>query len=377
MTKKIIFIAVIVIGFIFSAGSSMAEKNLKETKISDSLNPGLDHLLALADPGNTDTFDLQRIENVLDFVVSPKSNSALYYADTKYGSNSAYYEYDIHSDLGHILRYAYNPGIPSFAFMPSSVRLSYWSEVNGQKQSLPKLWKLLSETASPVVVKGVEHIEITPDLFTGAYYRYDEDKILILCKYRGRNLLISIAKQKDKSDVGKKGLILGKDEDWHYFYSGQVGLTKTGLGWVDSYMYDSFSVSFCYELGEKVPRVRCGMFKWLRAGWANMNLVNKRHIHRGMARCAKDIKAILEHPSLPKDSELTGIFGHYNTLSLDELRKAAKTQIERLERLLDDETVFFESFAELLKSGRYLNQMTRREIHAMLVLENMRSILRE
>lgn len=377
MTKKIIFIAVIVIGFVFSPGASMAVKNLKETKISDSLNPGLDHLLALADPGNTDTFDLQRIENVLDFVVSPKSNSALYYADTKDGSTSAYYEYDIHSDLGHILRYAYNPGIPSFAFMPSSVRLSYWSEVNGQKQSLPQLWKLLSETASPVVVKGVEHIEITPDLFTGAYYRYDENKTLILCKHQGRNLLISIAKQKDKSDVGRKGLILGKDEDWHYFYSGQVGLTKTGLGWVNSYMYDSFSVAFYYELDKETPLVRCAMFKWLRAGWANMNLVNRRHIHRGMERRAKDLKTILEHPSLPKTPELTGIFSHYKSLSLDELRKAAKMQIKRLERLVDDATFLSKRFAEHLKSGRYLNQMTRQEIHAILVLENMRSILKE
>ncbi len=261
MPRKIIFTALIVLGFIFLSGSSMAAKGLKEAKVSDSLNPGLDHLLALADPENEDPFDLRRIETVLDFVVSPKSNSALYYADKKDGANSAYYEYDIRSDLNHILRYAYNPGIPSFVFMPSSVRLSYWSEVNGQKQPLPKLWKILSKAAFPIIVKGVEHIEITPDLFTGAYYRYDEDKVLILCQYQGRNLLISIAKQKDRSDVGRKGLILGKDKDWHYFYSGQIGLTKRGLGWVDSYMYDSFSVSFYYELDEETPRVRCGMFK--------------------------------------------------------------------------------------------------------------------
>ncbi len=377
MTKKIISIAVIVTGLIVNSGSAMAIKNLKETKISDLLNPGLDHLLALVDPDNTDIFDLRRIENVLDFVISPKSNSTLYYAEKKSGSYSAYYEFDIRSDLGHILRYAYNPGIPSFAFMPSSVRLSYWSEVNGQKQPLPKLWTLLSETASPIIVKGVEHIEITPDLFTGAYYRYDEDKTLILCKYRGRSLLISIAKQKDKSDVGKKGLILGKDEDWYYFYSGQVGLSKAGIGWADTYMYDSFSVSFYYELDGETPRVRCGMFKWLRAGWANINLVNKHHIHRGMERCAKDFKTILEHPALPKPSELTGIFSHYNMLSLDELKTAAKTQIERLVQLIDDEEQFFHSFEELLKSGKYLDQMTRREIQAILVLENMRSILRQ
>jgi hypothetical protein len=375
--KIIIVTTLIVTGFIFLPNDSMAVKRFTETKVSDSLSSGLDHLLALADPKNPDIFDLLRIENVLDFVTSSKSDSVLYYADKKFGADSAYNEFDIRSDLNHILRYAYNPDIPSFAFMPSSVRLSYWSEVNGQKQPLPKLWRFLSASASPVIVRGVEHIEITPDLFTGAYYRYDENKTLILCKHQGRNLLISIAKQKDKSDVGRKGLILGKDEDWHYFYSGQVGLTKTGLGWVNSYMYDSFSVAFYYELDKETPLVRCGMFKWLRAGWANMNLVNRRHIHRGMERRAKDLKTILEHPSLPKTPELTGIFSHYKSLSLDELRKAAKMQIKRLERLIDDTTFLSQRFAEHLKSGRYLNQMTRQEIHAILVLENMRSILKE
>jgi len=375
MSKKIIAFAAIVIVFLFSPIPSMAVQGLKETKVPDALNPELDHLLTLASPGSKDTFDLRRIEKLLDFVVSPKSSSALYYADKKFGANSAYYEFDIQSDLNHILRYAFNPEIPSFAYMPSSVRLCYWSEVNGHKQPLPKLWDSLPNPDSPVIVKGVEHIEITPDLFSGAYYRYDMDKTLILCKYRGRNLLISISKQKDKSDVGRKGLILGKDEDWNYFYSGQKGQTKTGLGWAKSYLYDSFSVSFYYEVNEKTPMVRCGIFKWLRAGWANMNLVKKKHIRKGLERCSKDFKAILEHPSLPKASELAGIFSDFNKLSLDYLRKKVKPHLRILESLLDNEKPRFKSFAELLKTGRYLNQMTRQEMQAILVLEYVKTIL--
>ena len=377
MSKKILITAVVVIVFLFSTIPSMALRGLKETKVPDALNPELDHLLTLASPANKDTFDLRRIEKVLGFVASPKSNPALYYANKKFGANSAYYEFDIQSDLNHILRYAFNPEIPSFAFMPKSVRLCYWSEVNGQKQSLPKLWSFLSNSDFPVIVKGVEHIEITPDLFTGAYYQYDIDKTLILCKYRGRNLLISISKQKDKSNVGRKGLILGKDEDWNYFYSGQIGLTKTGLGWADSYIYDSFSVSFYYEIDKKTPLVICGTFKWIRAGWANLNLVEEKHIRKGLERYAKDFKAILEHPSLPKSSELARIFSNYKKLSIDDLRKEVKSHIKILENLLDNEKLSFKSFAKLLKNGRYLNQMTRQEMQAILVLENMKSILRQ
>ena len=372
--KKIVVIAAVLSVYLFSPIPAMAAKVLKETKVPDALIQELDHLLTLASPDSKNTFDLRRIEKVLDFVASPKSSSALYYADKKFGANSAYYEFDIQSDLNHILRYAFNPEIPSYTYMPSSVRLSYWSEVNGHKQPLPKLWDSLPNPDSPVIVKGVEHIEITPDLFSGAYYRYDMDKTLILCNYQGRNLLISISKQKDKSDVGKKGIILGKDEGWNYFYSGKKGVTKTGIGWAKSYIYDSFSVSFYYEVNEKSPRVRCGIFKWLRAGWANLNLVKKKHIHKGLERCSKDFKTILEHPSLPQDSELARVFSNYNKLSHDDLKKKVKPHLKVIESLIDNEKPRFKSFAEPLKNDRYLNQMTRQEMQAILVLEYVKSI---
>jgi hypothetical protein len=373
-SKKIVFIAAVLSVYLFSPMPAISAEILKETKVPDALNQELDHLLTLASPDSKNIFDLRRIEKVLDFVASSKSSSVLYYADKKFSANSAYYEFDIQSDLNHILRYAFNPEIPSFAFMPSSVRLSYWSEVNGHKQPLPKLWDSLPNPDSPVIVKGVEHIEITPDLFSGAYYRYDMDKTLILCNYLGRNLLISISKQKDKSDVGRKGLILGKDEDWNYFYSGEKGLTKAGIGWAQSHIYDSFSVAFYYEINEKSPMVRCGTFKWLRAGWANLNLVKKEHIHKGLERCSNDFKTILELPSLPQFSELAKMFSNYKKLSLDDLRKKVKPHLRILESLIDNEKSRFKSFAELIRSGKYLTQMTRQEMQAILVLEYVKSL---
>ena len=373
-SKKTVFVVAVLSVYLISSIPAMATKGLKATKVPEALNQGLDHLLSLASPDSKNTFDIRRIKKILDFVVSPKSSSAMYYADNKFGANSAYYEYDIQSDLNHILRYAFNPEIPAFAFMPSSVRLSYWSDVNGHKPSLLKLWDYSANPGSPVIVKGVEHIEITPDLFTGAYYRYDMDKTLILSNYLGHNLLISISKQKDKSDVGRKGVILGKDEEWNYFYSGQKGLTKTGIGWAKSYIYDSFSVAFYYEVHEKSPMVKCGIFKWLRAGWANLNLVQKKHIYKGLERCSKDFKTILEHPSLPQAQDLARIFSNYYKLSNDDLRKKVKPHLRALESLLDKENPRFKSFAEILKSGKYLSQMTRQEMQATLVLEYIKSL---
>jgi hypothetical protein len=293
-----------------------------------------------------------------------------------FGSPSAYYEFDINTDLKHILQYKYNSDIPSFAFMPSSVRLSYWAQVNGQNQNLPKLWKYISDSDCPIVVKGIKHIEITPDQFTGAYYKYDVDNVLILCKFRGKNLLISISKQKDRSDVGRKGLVLGSDDNWDYLYSGERGLSMPGLGWVNSYMYDSIGISFLYEVDSKKPVVKYGAFKWLRAGWANINVVKNKHIHKGLLRYAKDLKMILEHPLLPEASELVKLFSDLENHSSEDIRKKVKNYLSALkDRYNGNRLSSGKNFPKNLNINKYLNKMTNKQMYAFLVVEQMKSII--
>ncbi|MBW1695124.1 MAG: hypothetical protein JRJ41_13510 [Deltaproteobacteria bacterium] len=377
MSKKIIVGAAVIIFFLFFLTRSMALEGLEKKKVPDALNPELDHLLALVSPDSKATFDPRRIEKILDFMLTPKNDQTLYYADKKFGANSVYYEFDIWSDLNYILQYDFNSEIPSYALRPSSMRLSYRIDVNSQIHPLPKFWDFLSSPDFPITFRSIEHIEITPDLNTGAYFKYDIDEVLILCKHQGRNLFISISKMKENSDVGKKGLVLGKDEDWHYFYSGQPGISIRGLGWVKSYMYDFHNISLYYDVGGGASRVRCGTFKWLRAGWANLNMVTTKHIHRGLERFARDYKAILEYPSLPKAQELASIFSNYEKLTLDDLRKKVENHINILKSLLGDEKLDYKNFAEQIQSGRYLNQMTRQEMQAVLIKENMKSILRQ
>jgi len=369
-----IFLAVFV--FLLFAIPSMAENGLKQTKVPDDVTLGLDHLLSLVQPDSDTSIDLQAVEKLLDFVASPKNDSDLFYSDKKLGAYSAYYEFDIQSNLEGILQYAYNPDIPSQALMPSAIRLCSWTEVNGQQQTLPKLWSFLPTTDEPVIVKGTEHIEVAPNKSTGAYFRYDTNKALILCKYQGRNLFISISKQKDTSDVGRKGFVLGTDEDWNYVYSGEKGLAKKGLGWVDSYMYDSFGISVFYEVDASTPLVKCGSFRWLRAGWANLNMIKKKHIHKGLIRWAKDFKGILEHPSLPEASELAQTFSYFETFSHDKLKAITKKHLDILEKILqDDDSSSAKHVAELIQSESYLNQMTAEEMQSIVVVEYMKSIV--
>lgn len=82
------------------------------------------------------------------------------------------------------------------------------------------------------------------------------------------------------------------------------------------------------------------------------------------------------NPKLPQASELASIFSNYQKLSPDELRAQVASHIKTLANLLDNEKLRFQRLAEQIKSGSYLNQMTRREMQAILVLEDIKAILK-
>jgi hypothetical protein len=238
-----------------------AERVSKREKLPAFLCSGLDYLLTLSDTDKRLPFEIQRINDVLDFIASPKQETTLYFTDKILDTSSVYYEFDLDVGLKHVLQYAYNPDIPSYVVAPSSIRLSYWPERENGKKSIPQLWNLLPHMERPFISTGIEHESTTPDTSTGAYYVYDSKRTLILCRYKGRNLLISLTKQKDISDVGRKGFIVGADEDWNYLYTGEKGVSLRGLGWVNSYLYDSFSIIVFYELDKGSQRSRCAVFK--------------------------------------------------------------------------------------------------------------------
>jgi len=360
----------------FASIALASDKSGKDILIPESVNPGLNYLLSLAEPGHSQTFDSGMIEKVIEFVRMSKDKNALYFPGNRTNIASAYHEFDVHKDLKHILDIGFNPNIPPFILSPSSVRLAYWTEVNGKSQLPPDLSSVLTRLDHPIMVTGVEHEEITPDLNTGAYYGYDLNRTLVLLKYQGRPALISISKQKNVSDVGKKGVVLGKDDNWDYFYSGQNGLNKPGLGWVNSYMYDSYTVSIFIEQDGAGPLVHCGIFKWLRAGWADMNMVQNPHIYRGLQRYTDTVKGILEYPSLPEPDKMVEIFSKIKTFSADELRDKVKNYIALLsQKYREDTSSGGKLIAETIKDSSYLNQLNPYQMQSVLAVEYIKFLL--
>jgi hypothetical protein len=262
--------------------------------------------------------DAQAVATLVDYVLEPKSNKEAELPKSQ-DAPGAYYEFDTRINFSNFLQYSYSNQIPSALTSPASLRYSLWTGIQGESQKLPSIWKLVPPAGKPVIIHGVQRDGITPDLTTGVYYEYDLKKTLVLLNHKGRQVLISISKQIDISDIGKKGVILGNDDDWNYYYSGVPGSAKTGLGWIKAYIYDFFSVGVYVESGSSPSMVRAGVFQWIRAGWSGINFVQTSHIIKGMKRNAKNSKTILESPSLPAVNQIVSTYQRLSALPQNDL----------------------------------------------------------
>jgi hypothetical protein len=377
MSKRMIFL--LWIGICLAVPAKLwAGKALLETKVPASLTPALKHLMEMVEPGQKTDFKPELMDALLTFVQSSKKDTALYYSDIKSHQTSAYYEFELESSLARLLQLAYNFKLPGVAFRPASVRLSRWEKDDGmQSEPLPELWQLLPELSQrPVIIRGKEYEMTTPDLSTGGYYGYNLIRTLLLFKHKGSNIFISLSKQIDKSDVGKKGLILGKDEDWTYFYSGEKGLSRPGLGWTASYIYSSFSISILIEAEPGRPLIKYGIFKWLHAGWMGINFVKHKDIYQGMRRYAGAFKSSLECPGLPAPAEMISRLFHIKNMPLDRLKAQVKAYFADLAQKHGTKEVFGgDRLADFLKKSNYLERMTTEEMYSLIIVEYMKLLL--
>lgn len=320
-------------------------------------------------------FNPETVHELLSFLLTTKSDDVLYYAKKREGVNSAYSETEIKTGLDRIIRYAFNPLIPSQVFRPSSVRHSSWRTIESNEKNITQLPSSLTDRSEPVITRGIEHEVTTPDLNTGGYYEYQIERTGILMKHEGHNVFISLNRQDDKSEVGKKGGVIDSDDKWNYFYSGEEGLSKTGLGWVDSYIYSSLSLAIYYEVDAKKPLVKYGIFKWLSAGWAGINVVKSKHIRTGLNRYSRDLKIMIENQGLPDVKEMVNHFSILKNLSVNELKSRYGPYLANITSKYENDKVFSRrSFSKLIKSGKYLEQMSRKELEGALVLEEMKCL---
>ena len=92
--------------------------------------------------------------------------------------------------------------------------------------------------------------------------------------YKQHRVFISVSRQRDTSSVGKKGAIVGDDAAWDYVYTREEGATARGIGWMDTYMYDSSTVTVFFDAGPGSETTQYAVFKWLKAALRNELLLH-------------------------------------------------------------------------------------------------------
>ncbi len=158
----------------------------------------------------------QSFQSLLEFVSQAKGDARDLIPARRYDANGTVLRVTMKTSLSRLMRYCYNPAIPNYLIFPSVLRLGGWYRGSDIVDKDPKPWLQLGKLDNPVALWGTEYEVNAPDSFGGGYYRYDLNRLIILTKLGGKNVLISVSKQKDKSSVGKKAVILD-DGDWSYF----------------------------------------------------------------------------------------------------------------------------------------------------------------
>lgn len=273
--------------------------------------------------------DERDIATLVDYVLSSKKSREHALPESQ-RCPGAYQEFDTKSNFRRFMQYSYNTRIPSVVTRPSSLRYSLWRVPQDKARNLTGDWEPIPAAGAPMILHGLQHDSNTPDLTTGVYYEYDLKRTLIWVNYKGRQVLVSVSKQIDKSNIGEKGLILGPDSDWNYYYSGEPGSAKAGLGWIKSYIYDYFSINVYVETGTAPAMVRTGVFQWIRAGWSGINFVQPGHIIDGLKRFARNKRMIMESPLLPAPNQMmTAYQGLLNMPAGDLIKKYTMLQQAR------------------------------------------------
>lgn len=280
---------------------------------------------------------------------------------------SIFFAETIKVPFGKFLRYTYDPAIPPSVVFPNSVRRGNWLPGSDILTRDVRLWEY-ADIPSPLILKGEEFEEITPDSFSGSYYSYYLDRMVVLFSLDGMPVLASVSRQKDPSSVGKKGAIVGDDSNWDYIYSGEEGATARAISWMDTYMYDSATVAFFYKQDD--GNTGYAVYKWLSAGWASLNVVKASHIISGTERFIKGVHEILLSDMLPEAEAIAAKVRELEAMSKEELVKKMQPYSSKLATVYESDSILKrKDFSRIIENAGYAESLNKDElVHALVKL---------
>lgn len=278
--------------------------------------------------------------------------------------------------LATTLEYLFNPKVPMTVVYPSSIRYAAWQPGSDLLKTQP-LWEQLgAHKEAPLVLRGTEVEEITPDDNSGAYYRYTLDRVLILTEHEGQRMLISLSWQHGKSDVGKKAATIGDYANWDFVYSGVKGTLASGIGWAETFIYSSASIIVFYEDAPGGKDTGYAMFRWMDAGWSGMNMVKQSHITAGAERSFAGLKSFMESPKRPSPADIAAHISALNALDLPTLQERFmpySLKVEESAATVD--ALKTDDFQAVVKDGGYGKSMTKEELVAAFAVNYIKELL--
>ena len=347
--------------------------SVNPTPLDQEIEKGIDHLFAVLGDQSV-PLSVDAIGPMLDFVINVEADPKDIAPAKRFDGNAICLRQDVRSDLGNILKYFYNPAIPNYLLCPAVLRMSGWHKGSEFLTRPTGLWEELPGLDQPVITRGREFEVTTPDSFAEAYYAYDLNRLMVLVNYGGKNVLISVSQQEDKSEVGRKGAILD-DTRWDYFYSGLEGLNRGMIGWMDTFTYASGSVQVFVEQDAAAPRSTVFLFKWLRAGWAGMNVVKRSHIYDGTLRYVRSFAKVVESTDLTPEELVAGMRSIL-TLSEPQMDVLIQEYARNFEaRFKDDPKLQSRDYAKVIRDGGYASVLDAKARRSVLALEKLKAML--
>lgn len=373
--RALLWISVLALFLTWTQPLPAEQKNIPETHNTDTLpqevEAVLGYLLGLVDQKGAG-FDGRQVVPLINYAIQGNLDPDNIRPAPRSSGKGVCLKTQVMAPLKRILRYAYNPSIPNFVVYPSVLRLSGWYPDSEIMARNARLWDEMKYLAKPLLLRGREFEVNTPDSFSGAYYRYDLNRLIGLMKHKKGQVLISVSKMIKKSRVGRKAVIID-DNNWNYFYSGINGLNLKIIGGMDTYMYDSESVMIYYQEDAAIPHTTVLLFKWLKAGWAGINVVQPKHIYEGCTRFAQGLKTVMESDTLPPSDVFIELVNYIKTLSDAEINSKIREYSANFERIAKKHKDMAKpDFARIIADGGYAGVLNRQERLALLILEGLK-----
>jgi hypothetical protein len=113
---------------------------------------------------------------------------------------------------------------------------------------------------------------------------------------------------------------------------------------------------------------RMCLFKWIRAGWASINLARPKHILKGFKRFSEGFREVIESPLLPSPEEIADYTAWVRALPKEQLRELLVPLARAMEQHSEDDPVLSrKEFKKVTAQGGYLSRLTREEMESELL----------